>query len=284
MGARSTAKKKNGKTFTQVIGKMLKTQIKVAVVQLAAGQDKQANIEHAARLLDEAAAGGAEWVLFPECFIFRGKPKAGQSLAEKIPGPTVKYFQSMAKAKGVFLLMGSIHETAGGQNKSYNTSVFIDAQGRVVGSYRKRHLFQACVDGKTIREADIFLPGRSLTLVRIGSFQVGAAICYDVRFPAMFESYAKKGCSVMVVPSNFTYATGQDHWEALLRARAIENHCYILAPNQYGIDNQGVRAYGHSMIVDPWGRILARAADEGDAILFATLDYAQCVTAKQRLS
>lgn len=263
-----------------------KKTIKVAVIQLFASQNKEANVSRAERLTQQAIQKGAELIVLPECFYFRGELKAKklyETIAETVDGGVSKLFCEVARKSKVAIVMGSIYEKIKGKNKFFNTSIFIDSTGKRIGVYRKKNLFSAKLRRSDIREADIFIPGKRTKIVQYGRFLFGAAICYDLRFSEMFRFYQKKGCDVVVVPSNFTYETGKDHWEMLLRARAIENQCYILAPNQYGTDSQGMRAYGNSMIVDPWGKILARASTTKEGIIFATLDKRVILNVRKRL-
>lgn len=262
---------------------MLKTQIKTAVIQMSAGENKEANIDKALKLVSQAAQKGAETILLPECFLYRGRRIFENNVAESVHGPSVKRFQLFAKKKGVVILLGSIHEKSTIAKKVYNTSVCIDSEGKVLGAYRKIHLFEANLLKKAVRETDVFLAGKKRKVFHLGAFSAGSAICYDLRFPEMFRSYAKKGCEIFFVPSNFTYETGRAHWEVLVRARAIENRCYVLAPNQHGTDAQGLRSYGNSMIVDPWGNIIKRAGSSADEILFCMIEKKEIMKARERL-
>jgi len=179
---------------------------------------------------------------------------------------------AVAKKHKVTILAGSICEHIPGKNKVYNTSVLIDARGVVAAKYRKNHLFDALVGGTNIKESQHFCAGRRMAAARVGSWTVGLTICYDLRFPELYQKYRKAGAHALCVPSAFTKITGQAHWETLLRARAIENLCYVLAPNQIGKDGRGIANYGNSMIVDPWGKVLARASGDKEEIIFADLD------------
>jgi predicted amidohydrolase len=254
---------------------MWKTKIKTALVQMAASDRKDDNIRRAVSLVEKAAVQGAAVVVLPECFTFRGKAALKEirnDIAESLDGQTVKAFQALAKKLKIFLLLGSIYERVPGESRAYNTAVFLGPDGKRKAFYRKRNLFEARIGATTIRERDIFLPGKKYTTIDFQGAKAGIGICYDVRFPEVFRIYSKRKCDIIILPSNFTYETGKSHWEILLRARAIENRCYVLAPNQCGKDNKGVRAYGNSMIIDPWGRVVARASTTKQEIIFATLD------------
>lgn len=266
---------------------MWKTKIKIALIQMSASKNKEDNIRRTVKMVKKAADGGAEMILLPECFYFRGEIEKGElrkNIAEHINGATVKMFQGIAKERGIFIVLGSIYEKTAKEKKLYNTAVFIGPDGKRIASYRKKNLFCAKIGRRRIREEDFFSPGKKIKIIRVGDFFIGAAICYDLRFPEMFRSYAKKGCDMIVVPSNFTYETGKAHWEILLRARAVENKCYVLAPNQSGVDSRGVKAYGNSMVVDPWGNIVARAGTKKQEIVFATIDKRVILEVKKRMN
>jgi predicted amidohydrolase len=182
---------------------------------------------------------------------------------------------ALAKKHKVAILAGSICERIPGEKKVYNTSVLINEFGEVAAKYRKTHLFNAVIGKTKVNESQHFLAGRKMVLVNIGIWTAGLSICYDLRFPEFYRKYTKAGADILCVPSAFTKVTGQAHWEILLRGRAIENLCYVLAPNQIGTDGRGIIHYGNSMIIDPWGRILARASHDKEEIIFADLQRNQ---------
>ena len=249
--------------------------MKTAVIQFNATDNKKKNVQRALGMVQRAAARGAEFILLPEAFHFRGKadPRKGfQKIAERIPGVSTVPFMDMAKRHKITILAGSVCEKISGKIKTYNTSVLIDPLGRIVARYRKIHLFNAAIGKKKINESQFFRPGSKKVMAKVGRWRVGLSTCYDLRFPDLYQSYARQGAEILCVPSAFTKVTGQAHWEELLRARAIENLCYVLAPNQIGKDGKGIDSYGNSMIVDPWGKILARASGDKEEILFARLD------------
>lgn len=248
--------------------------MKVAVIQQNSTDDKQKNIDRAVFLIREALRRRAEFILLPEAFNFRGATDQRDVLAavaEDIPGESTRPLLSIARRHRVFILAGTICEKTPASKKFYNTSVLINPRGHILARYRKMHLFEAVIDQTVIKEARHFLPGTKTALAAVGPFKVGMSVCYDVRFPSLYEDYAAAGAHVFCVPSAFTKKTGQAHWETLLRARAIENLCYVLAPNQTGKDSRGVSSYGHSMIVGPWGEVLAEAGGSKEEILFADL-------------
>jgi len=249
--------------------------MKTAVIQLNATNNKEKNVERALRLVHRAVAAQAKFILLPEVFHFRGTadPREGfQDIAENIPGPSIKPLMDVAKTCKVVILAGSVCERIPGKKKTYNTSVLIDATGQAAAQYRKIYLFDALIGKTRVKESQHFCAGRRMVMAKIGSWKAGLSICYDLRFPELYQKYAKAGADILCVPSAFTRVTGRAHWEALLRARAIENLCYVLAPNQIGKDGRGVANYGNSMIVDPWGKVLARASGDKEEIIYARLD------------
>ena len=248
------------------------TQMKTAVIQFNATDNKDENFKRALAFVESAAKKKAKFIVLPEIFIFRGNLKLTPNVAEMIPGPTIREFSQLAKKYRVFILAGSIYEKVVGQKKVYNTSVLIDNQGQVKAKYRKVNLFNVTLNQKRIVESERFLAGKQSVSTRVGEFSVGLTICYDLRFPKLFWDYGKKGVEVLCVPSAFTHETGKVHWETLLKARAIENFAYVLAPNQVGENHRGIKTYGHSMIIDPWGKILAQASENREEIIYADLD------------
>ena len=259
--------------------------LKVALLQLCAGANKAANVAVAVSMSQEAIVGGARCVLLPEVFNFRGDTRPKGILAEaseSIPGPTINAFLPLAKKHRVSFLLGSILEKTTSQHV-YNTSVFIDSSGTIAAKYRKINLFDACIGDKIIRESDTFKAGRRPTTAVVGEFRMGLSICYDLRFPALYQQYARRGVEILAIPSCFTKKTGQDHWETLLRARAIETLSYVLAPNQIGIDARGMQAYGHSMIVAPWGEVIARGSHDAQEIIFGEVNIEEVRKARRVL-
>jgi len=261
--------------------------MKVAVVQFNARNKKAENISRGLRFVKKAARAGAQFVLLPETFNFRGtldSRLAQDDVFETIPGESTRPFLVQAKELGVFILLGSVYERSFTEtNRAYNSSVLISRDGKILAKYRKVNLFNAVIGAKTIRESQTFLPGDKPTTVRVGDFNVGLSICYDLRFPEFYRQYAARGCHVMTVPASFTRATGKAHWETLLRARAIENLCYVLAPNQCGKDGRGVATFGNSLIIGPWGDVLARGSSGKEEILYADLQMKAIRKAREAL-
>lgn len=260
--------------------------MKTAVIQLSATANKSTNIKKAVEFVRQAIGVGAQFVALPEVFMFRGRiqtPYDLQTVAEPIPGDSLRPLLALAKAHKIFILAGSVYERAAGTGKAYNTSVFIDNHGTIKACYRKINLFEAVIEKKHIREADCFIPGRKLVTAQAGEFKLGMSICYDLRFPEMYRQYATLGVHVLGIPSAFTHETGKAHWEVLIRARAIENRCYVLAPNQVNKSSQGTRHYGHSMIVGPWGEIIAMASGNKEEIIFTDLNLKTIRAGAQKL-
>ena len=246
-----------------------------AAIQLAADSDREANFARAEHLVRTAAVRGAELVALPEMFIWRGTA-AGEALAaEPIPGPTSDRLAALARALGVLLVGGSLLERVAGERKAFNTCVVFGRDGALLARYRKVHLFDVDIAGHvTHRESDTRLHGAETVTVPTDLGVLGLSVCYDLRFPELYRRLASAGAEIICVPSAFTFPTGAHPWEILLRARAIENQAYVVAPNQIGRSPNGLQDFGHSLIVDPWGTPIARASNQPSAILAEIdLDY-----------
>lgn len=249
--------------------------MKTALIQFNASDNKSDNLARALSFVEEAALNGAQFILLPEVFILRRMINTSADMkaaSETIPGESTKALMAVAKKYKVYILAGSIYEKVGVAKKAYNTSVLINASGKIQAKYRKINLFDAVIGDKKIKESDLFLKGRECTHTKVKDFRVGLSVCYDLRFAHLYRQYGQRGVDVLCVPSAFTKKTGEAHWEVLLRARAIENLSYVLAPNQIGLDGKGVINYGHSMVVDPWGRVIARASGDQEEIIYADID------------
>ncbi len=260
--------------------------MRIALIQLQSGIDKTKNLEKTLSFCEEAAHRKAEFILLPEVFIFRGKIESRKHLAaisEPIEGGAITAISAIAKDLKVSILAGSIYEKVKNSSKVYNTSVLVGPDGRIKSIYRKKHLFDANLKGRTVRESKTFLAGEKTSLAAVGEFKLGLSICFDLRFPEMYRSYSKHGADLLCVPSAFTKETGEKHWEVLLRARAVENLCYVLAPNQIGTDNRGITDYGHSLAVDPWGNVLAEGSAGKEEIIFASMDRKVVKQFRQKL-
>jgi len=243
-----------------------------AAIQMAAGSDKPANLERAERLVREAAAHGAALIVLPETFNWRGKRGAEASAAETLDGESIALMSRLARELKVHIVAGSITEHIAGGEKTYNTAVMLGPDGTRMGVYRKIHLFDIDLPGRvTSKESAARLPGSDVVCVASPLGAVGLSVCYDVRFPELYRRLAFAGAKILTVPACFTFPTGEAHWESLLRARAIENQAYVIAPAQFGANPHGFSDYGNSMIIDPWGRVLGRASDQ-EGIVMALID------------
>ena len=242
--------------------------MKISLIQMNSRQDKAANIAAACALIEQAVAEERpDWVGLPECFDFLGGQRADKQEAAEIlgEGPAYLAMQALARRHGIFIHAGSILEKIPDDNRIYNTTLVFDRDGAEIARYRKIHMFDITApDGTQYRESASFKPGDQVVTYRAEDFIFGCAICYDLRFPALFQVLAEKGADVIALPSAFTLLTGKDHWEVLCRARAIETQTYFIAPAQTGTHKVGdaTRAtYGHALVADPWGHVIARASD-----------------------
>jgi predicted amidohydrolase len=244
--------------------------LRVAAVQLNSTVEKERNLEAAESLVRAAAADGARLVALPEKWNLLAAGEALLDGAEALDGPSLGAARGWAADLGIHLLAGSIAERAG--ERARNTSVLIGPDGADLAVYRKIHMFDVDVGGVSYRESEHEEPGSEVVLADAGGLGVGMTVCYDLRFPELFRILALRGATLLAVPSAFTAATGRDHWHVLLRARAIENQAFVLAPNQVGTAPPSFDSYGHSAVVDPWGRVLAEAGEEGECFAAADLD------------
>lgn len=243
-----------------------------AAVQMLASSDKAANLEEAGRWVRAAASQEARLIALPEVFIWRGPKSDERKAAEPIPGPTSRELASLARKLGIYLLGGSILEEIPGSEKAYNTSLLFGPEGNLLARYRKMHLFDVdLTQGVSVRESDTRAFGNAIVVAETELCPMGLTVCYDLRFPELYRGLATQGAQLFFVPSAFTAYTGQAHWEPLLRARAIENQVYVVAPAQFGKNPRSFETHGHSMIVDPWGRILSELP-EGPGIVTAEID------------
>jgi len=254
-----------------------------AAVQMSSSSDKPANLARAEALVREAARRQATLVVLPEVFNWRGKRGAEAEFAERIPGPTSERLGSLARELRIHLQAGSISETIEGERLCYNTALLFSPQGEIVGRYRKIHLFDVEIPGQvSARESEARKPGTETVVVPTEIGKIGLSVCYDLRFPELYRRLVKAGAEILCIPSAFTFPTGAAHWETLVRARAIENQCFVVAPDQYGTSPNGYRDYGGSMIVDPWGTVLARAP-EGEGVITAAIDLAHLSKVRREL-
>lgn len=249
--------------------------LNVACIQLNSGADMNANIARVETLVKDAADKGAQFVTLPENAFLMDEPKSERTLYAHEDHPALRACEELAKRSGIWLLAGSVAVDSKSDKKMYNRSVLFDDKGQQVSQYDKIHLFDVEVgDGQVYRESARFESGGKAAIVDTPWGKLGMTVCYDVRFPQLFRALAKAGAEIIAVPSAFTQVTGEAHWHVLLRARAIENGCFIIAPAQTGIHPGNRKTFGHSLIIDPWGKVLADG-ETGEKIIMAELDLSQ---------
>jgi deaminated glutathione amidase len=246
--------------------------MRAAAVQLTSTADRDRNLATADRLTREAAAAGAELVVLPEKWAVLGAPEDVVAGAEPFDGPALRWASATARELGIDLVAGSIAERVPGADRGSNTSVHFGPDGEEKAVYRKVHMFDVEVGGTTYRESENEAPGDELVVSETAQgVELGMSVCYDLRFPELYRILAVRGARVLVVPAAFTLATTREHWEILLRARAIEDQAFVVAANQVGEHAKGYRSGGRSMIVDAWGLVLAQAPDK-ETFVIADLD------------
>jgi len=257
--------------------------LRAAAVQLTATPDKAANLEAADRLVRQAATDGARLVVLPEKWSILGRGADLRAGAEPLDGPAIAWARQIARELAIDLVAGSISERVEGDEKLRNTSLHIGPDGEVKATYRKMHMFDVEVDGTVYRESEHETPGDDVVLSRTADgVELGLTVCYDVRFPELYRILAVRGARIVTVPAAFTIPTTRDHWEVLVRARAIEDQCFVIAANQVGTHVEGLASGGRSMIVDPWGLVLAQAAD-AQTVITADLDLDAQEATRERL-
>jgi predicted amidohydrolase len=247
--------------------------LRAAAVQLNSTDDYERNLRAAESLVREAAADGAKLVVLPEKWTVLGPLDALRAAAQPLDGPALEAAASWARELGIHLVAGSVPELAAGQEKLFNTSVMFGPDGEARGAYRKIHMFDVDVGDVSYRESEAEQPGGEIVVAEAGGTRVGLSVCYDLRFPELYRILALREARVVAVPSAFTERTGRDHWEVLIRARAIENQLFVVAAGQIGDAPPHYRSFGRSMIVDPWGVVLAQAPDR-ECFVAADLDFA----------
>lgn len=251
--------------------------LRVAAVQLQSQDDLAQNLAACAGLVEEAGLAGARLVLLPENFAYFGAEDTKRALAERLrqaDAPIQRALAEMARASEVFLVAGGFPEASEDVARPFNTALVYGPDGALVDSYRKIHLFDVALqDGTSLSESSGTSAGNALTTFDIGRFRIGLSICYDLRFPELYRELVTRGANVLLVPAAFTLHTGKDHWHPLLRARAIESQSYVIAAAQWGKHPRGRTTYGHSLIVDPWGAVIAEASDRV-GLVYADLDLA----------
>jgi predicted amidohydrolase len=262
------------------------SELVVGAVQMTSTEDVEANLERARELVRQAATSGALLVGLPENFAYLGNDRDHRlAIAETLPDPgtppdhggsrpILGAMQELARAAGTWLLLGGFPERGAG-NKIRNSAVLLDPSGAVASVYRKMHLFDVDVPGgRSFRESEAIEPGGGPVVAETPWGGLGLSICYDIRFPELYRALAAGGARMVAVPSAFTVETGKDHWHVLLRARAIENQVFLLAPAQFGVHGSNRSSYGHALVIDPWGVVLAECGDhEGVALARLDFDY-----------
>ena len=245
--------------------------MRIAVCQVNSRGDRVANLAAAVTLLDQAADAGADLAVLPEYVDYLG-PAEYEPKAEQVDGEFAATFAAVARRRSIWVHAGSFHETGPDEAHTYNTSLVFDRAGGLAATYRKIHLFDIDIPGRVAnQESRTVAPGTECVVADVEGVPVGLSICYDLRFPELYRRLAIDGARVLVVPAAFTTHTGRDHWEVLLRARAIESQCYVVAAGQYGDHDPGRSCFGRSMVIDPWGTIVAQVPD-GIGVAVADID------------
>jgi len=259
--------------------------VTVAALQMTSGTDVAANVEAALALIARAADAGATYIQLPEYFNYLGPAKGFASAAEMVPGPTTDRLAALARSRAVTIHIGSLLERSRDGAKCFNTGVVLAPTGQVAATYRKAHLFDIDVPGEVVqRESDAILAGGQLVVCDVGEMRLGLSICFDLRFGELYRELALAGATVLAIPAAFNAITGRAHWEVLVRARGIENHAYVVAAAQVGTTVEGIATYGHSMIVGPWGEVLAQSGSDGEDVLVAELDLAEVTRRRAQIA
>lgn len=263
---------------------MAKADLQVAVIQMNSQADVAKNLEQARVLVERAKSRGAELVVLPENFAFFGDETDKRQLAEAIgDGPISQALAAMARENSVYVVGGGFPERSGDADRPHNTLLVVSPTGAPLATYRKIHLFDVELGaGGSYSESAATSAGSSVVVTEIAGFKVGLSICYDLRFPELYRALAEQGAEVLLVPAAFTLHTGKDHWHVLLRARAIEAQAFVVAAGQHGGHPGGRQTYGHSLVVDPWGTVVAEASD-GVGIATATLERSRLDAVRRSL-
>ena len=261
----------------------------IALVQLRTPDRPRAALEHAEPLIREAAARGAKLVMTPEAtnFLQQNRARRAEILRTQGDDPAVLGLRELAKELGIWLLIGSaiVGCEEEGEHRAANRSIFVDPEGVVRATYDKLHVYDVDLPtGERHRESEAIRPGRRATVAETPWGGLGLSICYDVRFPHLYRALARAGAEMIAVPAAFTVPTGQAHWEVLLRARAIETGCFVLAPAQGGAHEDGRKTWGRSLVVGPWGEVIARAEDDKPQVVMARLDLEEVAAARAAIA
>ena len=257
--------------------------MKVALIQMNATESVPDNQAKALQMCEAAISAGAQFLCLPEVFQFRKQRVISPIQTEAIPGPSTQPLMALAKQHQVWILAGSISEQIPGSKKCFNTSILINERGEISAQYRKIHLFDVTLETRSIKESGWFEAGDTPVLGQVNGLTLGMSVCYDLRFSDLYRYYADKGAQIITVPASFTSQTGAAHWSVLLRARAIETQCFVLAPNQIGVGVGDIPIYGHSMVIDPWGKVLAEGSADQEELVMAELDIDYQAKVRQSL-
>lgn len=263
----------------------------IAAVQMTSRDDVDANLATAEKLVRRAVARGATFVGLPENITFMGHEESKLASAERFSmgpvtdgaGKVSKWASSLARELRTWILLGGVPETTADASRVHNAALVVNPSGEIVAHYRKVHLFDVSLaDGSEYRESKAVEAGTDLAVIDTPAGRLGLSICYDVRFPELYRKLVDQGATLLAVPAAFTVPTGRDHWHVLLRARAIESQCYLMAPAQWGAHGHGRTTYGHALICDPWGTVIAECAD-GEGLAMAEIDPSRVATVRQQL-
>jgi len=257
----------------------------IALAQVNSSANLQDNLNKAMQLIEEAHHAGAQLIAFPESFLLIGEQESDYlEVAEPVDGPLVSQFCAIARSKGISILLGGFCEKhPSDPQKTFNTSVLIDEAGKVQGAYRKIHLFDSRMKEVPLKESKSVAAGDSLVCVDQEIGRLGLSICYDLRFPNLYQRLRTAGAQVIFIPAAFTYQTGEYHWVSLLRARAIETQSYIVAPAQVGWHNAVRRSFGHSLLIDPWGEIIADGGPSEEGLVLGEIDLEKVRTVREEM-
>jgi predicted amidohydrolase len=259
----------------------MNTSFLVSIIQCNSGPNLTENLASLDKQLNSLSR--TDLIILPEMAAHRRITRNDRMEQEIIPGPITSFFSAHAQRLQSWLIIGSLCETIPGSTKVYNTMVVLNPNGDVVTTYRKIHLFDCDIAGNSVNESASFEPGDTPQTVTINGFKLGLTICYDLRFPELFQDYSQRGVDMIIVPSSFTYETGKVHWKTLLKARAIETQSYIIAANQYGQGGGNGPTYGHSLIIDPWGMTLYEGPESEDAVVTLPLSKEKIQSVRTQL-
>lgn len=257
---------------------------RIAALQMVSAPEVDANVATAARLLAEAASAGATLAVLPEYFCIMGRKDTDKLAVAEAPGdgPIQRFLSDAARRHGMWIVGGTLPMQSGDPARAFNTCTAWAPDGSLAARYDKMHLFSFEHGEERYDEGRVLLPGSGPVALQAGPLRVGLSICYDLRFPELYRALMHPPCDLLCVPSAFTVPTGRAHWELLLRARAVENQCYVIAAAQGGLHPNGRRTWGHSLVIDPWGEVLAELP-EGEGVVLADLDPARLADVRGRL-